>query len=179
MNNTSLTALGGVISALSVFIMFLSGIFPFLTYVIPLFAGLLLIVTVQEVDLKWSFFIYSAVAVLSLLIVADKESAVMYACFFGYYPIAKKILDSKFSKVISWILKFILFNFSIVAGYLGVIYVFSIPFEEMEEFGKYTALVFLGLGNIIFVMYDFMITNLSIIYNRKIHSRVVKLFNFK
>ena len=78
MKNTSLTALGGIVTALSILFMFLSALLPFMTYVVPAFAGLLLIVTVREVDLKWSVYIYIAVSVLSLLVIADKESAVMY-----------------------------------------------------------------------------------------------------
>ena len=85
MKNTSLTALGGIITALSVFIMFLAGIIPNMTYVIPELASILLIVTTQEADLKWSVFIYAAVSLLSIFIVADKEAVVMYVFLIGYY----------------------------------------------------------------------------------------------
>lgn len=179
LNNTSLTALGGIISALSVFMMFLSGVFPFLTYVIPAFSGLLLIVTVREADLKWSFFIYCAVAILSMLVVADKEAAVMYTFFFGYYPVVREFLERHSSGVLKVIAKFAIFNVSVVLGYLVIIYVFAIPIEEMEEFGKYTYLVLLGLGNIIFVLVDNIISNLTYIYDKRWHKRIAKIFGIK
>lgn len=178
LKNTALTALGGVISALSVFIMFLSGIFPFLTYVIPVFSGLLIIVLVREVDLKWAFFVYCAVSILSLLMVADKESAVMYACFFGYYPIAKDIIEAHLKTPFSQLAKFLLFNVAIVLGYVAIIYVFGIPIEDMDEFGKYTPLVLLALGNLVFVVYDMLIRNLNFLYVKKLHKIISKIFDF-
>ena len=178
MRNTALTALGGIITALSVFIMFLSGIIPFMTYVIPAMSGLLLIVTVREAELKWSFFIYCAVSILSLMVVADREAAVMYTFFFGYYPVAKEFYDTRLKGLLKLFAKFITFNISVVLGYLFIVYIFAIPIEEMEEFGKYTNLVLLGLGNIIFVMYDFIIFNLTVIYKKVWHSRINKIFKF-
>ena len=177
--NTSLTALGGIISALSVFIMFLSGIIPFLTYVIPAMSGLLLIVTIKETDIKWSFFIYVAVSILSLLVVADKEAAVMYTFFFGYYPVVKDLIDKHVKHSFRWIIKFIVFNIGVVLGYLFVIYVFGIPIDDMEEFGKYTVFVLLGLGNLTFFFYEITITNLEILYDRKWHTKIQRIFYWK
>ncbi len=179
MKNTSLTALGGIITALSIVFMFMSSLIPFMTYIVPAFAGLLLIVTVEEVELKWSAYIYIAVSVLSILVIADKESAVMYAFFFGYYPFVRSFLDKRIkNRVVNKLIKFLIFNVGVVLGYLLIIYVFAIPLEEMEEFGKYTNLVLLGLGNITFVFYDIVVSNLSYIYDKKCHKQIVKIFKF-
>lgn len=179
MKNTSLTALGGIITALSIVFMFLSSLIPFMTYVVPAFAGLLLIVTVNEVELKWSFYIYAAVSLLSLLVIADKEAAVMYVFFFGYYPFVSKLLDDEVkTKLLNKLLKFLIFNVGVVVGYLLIIYVFAIPIEEMEEFGKYTNIVLLALGNVVFVFYDIVVNNLTIIYNKIWHKRLNKIFKF-
>lgn len=176
LNNTSLTALGGVISALSVFLMLLAGIIPNMTYVIPAISGILLIVTIREADLKWSLFIYISVAVLSLLIVADKEAAVMYTFFFGYYPVAKAFYEKHLNKVLCVLAKFITFNAAILAGYALLIYVFLIPVEGLDRFGKYGALVLLGIGNVIFILYDRIITSLNAIYDKRLHKRLSHLF---
>ena len=37
--------------------------------------------------------IYAAVAVLSLLFAADKEAALLFVLFFGYYPVLKSFLE--------------------------------------------------------------------------------------
>ncbi|MBQ9066094.1 MAG: hypothetical protein IJ133_01005 [Clostridia bacterium] len=177
MNNTSLTALGGIITALSVFIMFLAGIIPNLTYVIPAICGLLLIFTIQEAELKWSVFIYIAVSLLSLLIVADKEAVIMYIFFFGYYPIAKDIYERKLtSKALCYLVKFVTFNVAIVIGYLLLIYIFMIPIEGMDRLGKWTPLALLGLGNVVFLIYDWLCTRLIVLYREKYHDRIRRSF---
>ena len=70
------------------------------------------------------------------------------------------------------------FNISVVLGYLFIVFVFAIPIDEMEEFGKYTNLVLLALGNLTFVFYDILIKNLSVIYDRVWRKQVNKIFKF-
>lgn len=69
--------------------MFLTGLIPIGTYALPAIAGVLLIVAVIEIGAKWAWMIYAAVAVLSLLFAADKEAALLFVLFFGYYPVLK------------------------------------------------------------------------------------------
>ena len=177
MKNTALTALGGIITALSVFFMFLSGMIPNMTYVIPAFSGLLLIVTLEEAELKWSFFIYIAVSILSLIIVADKEAAVMYVFFFGYYPAVKKLYDAHFHGLLRILLKLITFNAAIILGYLLLIYVFLIPSDMMQDtFGVLGPVILLALGNVVFLVYDRLINSLTFLYRKNIHPRIQKLF---
>lgn len=176
LKNTSLTALGGIITALSVLLMILAGVIPNVTYVIPAFSGMLLILTVQEADLKWSFFIYAAVSILSLLIVADKEAAVMYVFFFGYYPAVKELYERHFGKILQIIFKMITFNVTIILGYLLLIYIFMIPIEGFDTFGKWTPFILLLIGNVVFWVYDFLITMLNSIYRKKVHPRISHLF---
>lgn len=177
--NTSLTALGGIVSSLSLFLMFLSGLIPNMTYVIPGITAILLICIIEEAELKWSFYIYIAVSVLSMLLVADKEAATMYVFFFGYYPIAKRLFETKLGRGLGLLAKFLTFNIMIVLGYLLIIYVFLIPVEGMEFLGKWTPLVLLGIGNIIFVIYDYVLSSLTVLYRNKLQSQVQKLFQFK
>ena len=49
-----------------------------------------LIVAVIEIGGEnGAWMIYAAVAVLSLLFAADKEAALLFVLFFGYYPVLK------------------------------------------------------------------------------------------
>lgn len=175
MKNTSLTALGGIISALSIFFLFLAGVIPNLTYVVPAFAALLLIVTLEEAEPKWSLFIFIAVSLLSFFIVTDKEADIMYLFVFGYYPIAKKIFESHFPKWLSWLFKFALFNIMMILGYLVIIYVFLIPVEGLAEFGKWTPLILLAAMNVCLVIYDYLIGSLTALYHKRFHKKVSKM----
>lgn len=176
--NSSKTALGGIVAALSVVMMFLTTVIPTLTYALPAAAGILLVVMVIDVDKKWAFGVYAAVSILSLLILPDKEAAVMYVFFFGHYPIVKAILEGKCKGVLLWVLKFVIFNVSVVAGYLVILYVFQLPFDEMEEYGQWAAWGLLGLGNIVFIVYDIALSRLTTLYILKWRKSFRKFFKF-
>lgn len=176
--NTSKTALGGIVAALSVTLMFLTAVIPTLTYALPAAAGVLLIVMVIDVGKKWAFGVYAAVSILALLLLPDKEAAVMYVFFFGHYPILKAILEEKCRGVLLWVFKFLLFNVSVVAAYLVILYVFQIPFEEMEEYGRFAVWGLLALGNVVFVVYDIALTRLVTVYMLKWRKAFRKLLKF-
>ena len=176
--NTSKTALGGIVAALSVTLMFLTAVIPTLTYALPAAAGVLLIVMVIDVGKKWAFGVYAAVSILALLLLPDKEAAVMYVFFFGHYPILKAILEEKCRGVLLWVFKFLLFNVSVVAAYLVILYVFQIPFEEMEEYGRFAVWGLLALGNVVFVVYDIALSRLVTVYMLKWRKAFRKLLRF-
>lgn len=176
MRKSSVTALGGMLAALSVVFMFMTGLIPFLTYAMPAVCGALLILLVIEANVKWALGVYAAVSVLSLLLAPDKEAAMMYIAFFGYYPVMKSLFEKRCSKSVGWILKFLLFNVAIVLAYVVIIYVFNIPLDEMEEFGKMAVPILLGLGNIVFFVYDIALTRLISTYLASWQKQFRKIF---
>lgn len=169
-------ALCGIISSVSVVLMFMTGLVPFLTYTLPAVSGALLAIIVIEINKKWATGAYIAISLLSLLIVADKEAAMFFVAFFGYYPIIKEVIESKLPKVLEWIVKLLLFNAAAVAAYMVIIYVFGIPFDEMEEYGKYSVFLLLAMGNIIFILYDYCMTSLITLYYQRWQKSFHNLF---
>ncbi len=175
--NSFKTALGGVISALSIVLMFLTGVIATLTYAIPAIVGALLILIVIEISPKFATSVYVAVSILSLLVVADKEAAVMYAMFFGYYPILKGFIEKKLNSVYAWVVKYVVFNVAVISAYIVVSKVFMISFDDIDFLGKFALPLLLAICNIIFAIYDIALTRLlsSYIYNwRKYIKRVFK-----
>lgn len=167
-------ALCGIVSSISVVFMFMTGLFPFLTYTIPAVSGALLTVLVIEINKKWAAGAYVAISLLSFLIAADKEAAVFFAAFFGYYPIIKEILESKLSPFWEWTVKLAVFNCAVVAATVVTVYVLGIPFDETGTFGKYAALILLVVANVIFLLYDYCMTSIIDLYysrwQKKFHS---------
>lgn len=176
--NSAKTSLGGVIAALSIVLMFLTSLMPSMTYALPAAAGILVTIIVIEINKKWALGVYAAVSVLSILLVADKEAAVMYIMFFGYYPILKAVFERRFNKTVSMILKLIVFNISMIIAFIISTYVFMIPFEEMEKYGPVAAFGLLAAGNVIFVIFDFALSNIITIYNMKWRKVFKRIFKF-
>ena len=165
-------AFGGIISAFSVILILLGNI-PMAEYVGPTFAGILLAWAVIEMGAIQSLWVFAASGLLSFLLSGNKEPVMLYVLFFGYFPTLKDVLQRKVKlRVVRWVIKVIVFNVSMVVAYLLLVYVFGMPLEDMQDFGKYTVLILLAGGNALMVVVDFCIEKLSVLYKLKWQKRV-------
>lgn len=174
MKKTHKIAFSGIIVALIVSLM-LSAYFPYFTYSAPAAAALLIAVLVIEIGRKWAFGAYIASSFLTLIF-CEKEAAVLYVGFFGYYIILKGIIEEKFSRTIEFILKQIIFNIAVVISYFAIEKIFGIPFDETGKTGFVFKIFMLVAGNIVFVIYDIGISRVISGYIYKIHPKIVKMF---
>ena len=128
-----------------------------------------------ECGTKYGLTAYAAVAVLSVLLVADKETAAVFV-FLGYYPIVKKFFDRIRPKVLRIILKLLLFNVSAVVLYALLIFVFNMTaiVEEFRTTGTLLLIATLVLGNVAFILLDFCLARLRILYFVKLRKYVFK-----
>jgi hypothetical protein len=177
MKHSANVAFGGMIAALSVALMFSSSLFPFATYAIPAIAGMLLMVVCAQMGYRWAALIYAAVSVLSFLIVADREAALFYAMFFGYYPILKGLLERRNRRVLEWVLKFAVFNASVIAAYWIALNVLGIPDDTLKTFGPAGPWILLGAGNLVFLLYDVALTQMFSRYLYYLQPKLKKWFH--
>lgn len=166
--------MGGVVAALCLVLMLLTSVIPFGTYAFPAFAGILLVLLVFNLGYPYAFAVYIITAVLSFLLVADKEAALLFAVFLGYYPIVKGLIERLKSKVWQYVIKFLLFNATMIGAFYVGTSLLSIPKESFNIFGVYLPWLFLIIGNGVFIIYDLCITRLVTIYLIKWHNRLNK-----
>ncbi len=79
-------ALGGIITALCLLLMFLTGVMPLLYLALPMVAGALLLIIVSEIGTGWAVLTYAAVSLLSIFVTFDKEAALIFILFFWTLP---------------------------------------------------------------------------------------------
>lgn len=152
--------MGALIAALSLVLMLLTGVLPFGTYALPCFAGILLAVIVIEFSVWWALGVYFAVSVLSFLICTDKEAVLYYVLILGIYPVLKSLFERIRLKWLSFGVKILYFNAMAVAAFFISIKLMGIPEESFSLFGYNLPLLFLGVGNVVFVIYDICATRL-------------------
>lgn len=169
-------SLGGIISALSLSLMFLTGFMPLLVYVIPAVTGAMLIIVYVEINAKWAFITYVSVALLCLFITPDKEAGLLYIMFLGHYPLLKMLIEKSVSTIFKWIIKLIVYNIMIIFYYQIIIRIVTSSdlAEEVSEWGKYGAFIFLGLTNIIFIVYDVAVSRLKDLYVKWFRKKILQ-----
>ncbi len=155
-------SLGGIVTAVCLMLMFVTGFMPLLIYTIPAVAGVLMIAIVIEISAAWAFVTYISVGLLSLLITPDKEAVILFIFFLGYYPILKSIIEKIKPVALEWIIKLILFNGAIISAYYVIINVFGIVdlLEEFADFGQYAIPILLLGVNFVFVIYDIALSRM-------------------
>ncbi len=159
-------SLGGIVSALCLVLMFLTAVFPPLNITLPLFAGMLMTVVAIEVSSSWAWVTYATVAILSFFITPDKEAAIFFTVFFGFYPILKDTLEKIKFKILKWLLKFVVFNIAIVIIYQLTVKLLG-TVDLIEEFGFMKQFMLPGLiimFNGIFILYDITLSMVKTAY---------------
>lgn len=167
-------ALGGLVASLSLVLMLITSVIPFGTYAFPAFAGMLLILIVINIGYRYAVSVYFVTSVLSFLLAADKEAALYYAAFLGFYPIIKGLIEHIHSRVLEYLVKYAVFNLCMIAAFYIGLFILSVPKDSFNLFGVYLPWVFLILGNVIFLIYDLCITKLVTLYYVKWHKRLNK-----
>ena len=149
-------ALGGLLAALAVVIMSLGGMIPSATFVCPMMCCIILQMVRSFCSDRIAWAWYGAVAILGLLMSPDKEAAAVFV-FLGYYPIIKPKFDRS---PLKWLWKLLYFNIVILAMYWLLIHLFGMNHlsEEWQELGFILTAVMLVLGNVTFVLLDFVLS---------------------
>ncbi len=150
-----------MVSALSVVLMLVTTVLPVMMYVLPIVTGILIMLTAEVTNKKWAIGTFFSTAIISLLLLTEKETALTYLFFFGWYPLIRERL-SGIPKALQYVLKLVMFNISAVAiGVVGV-YVFGLSKDDYTEFGKYTIPILLAMANVVFVLYEMMLKKYSL-----------------
>ncbi|MBO5163527.1 MAG: hypothetical protein J6B75_03680 [Ruminococcus sp.] len=163
-------ALGGIVSALCLLCMFLAGIMPAFYLILPMAAGTLLMLIAEEVSISWAWLTYISVSLLSMFITADKEAALVFVMLFGHYPIFRIYLDKLKLRVLRFLIKAAVFNICAVAYFYVTVFLFGIDqmLDDMNDIGRYGGWAFLGLGNLIFLLYDFNLEATYTLYIKRL-----------
>ncbi len=157
-------------TALSVAILLLASLFEVADLALSMFASLLLVLALSELGQSYAFMIYAGTVFLSLLLLPQKFTALLYAAFTGLYPLLKRYFDRR-GRVLSWILKFLYLNAALTAALLAAKWIFAIPL--------YTPLlmaVFYGLANLTFVLFDFCLKRVTLLYLVRFREKMKRFF---
>lgn len=138
-------------AAFSVVILLLGAVLGLGIYASPMIAGICLLPIGRTCGTKYHVILWIAVSILSFIFVPDVEENLMYLCLFGLYP----ILYPRFQKIpkgLRIVAKLLFFNVVFIAVEVLVM-LFLVP----EAMGTVLMVVFLLLGNLMFLCYDFII----------------------
>lgn len=166
-NNAARLTVCAMLCALGVVLLLLGSFVEVIDISMAVIASLLCVFAVIEYGGSAPWLVFAVTAILSLLLLPNKTPAVMYAFFFGYYPILKEKLE-KLQKVLSWTLKIVIFNIALVLVFLAVRFVLM-PTVSVEPLWLLIPLI--ALAEAVFVLYDIAMTRLITFYIVRLRER--------
>lgn len=158
----------GMTAALSIVMMVIGSIAGLGMYAAPMFAGLLVAPIGQQLGRKYHVLIWLVVSMLSFMLIANPEQNLMYLCLFGCYPIIWPLFMRIKSPKMQLLAKLAFFNVVVIA--LEALIVLVLVPEVMTAA---MAVILILLGNIMFVMYDFMVPRADVLV-KKLLGRIKK-----
>lgn len=161
---TKKLVLCAIFSALSVMILFLGSVVDVLDLTAAMLASTLCAVVLIEAGQLWPWLTYAVTAAASLIMLPNKLPAVIFLLT-GYYPIIKQKLE-RLNKIVSWVLKILIFNVLLTVFLLVCSSFF--PSADLVLFAglskEINALIGYAAGNVVFVLYDIALSRLITYY---------------
>lgn len=167
-NDTKKLAVCAMLSALGVVLLYAGALVEVVDISMAVIASLLCVVAVIEYGGGASWMIYGVTSIISLLLLPNKTPAALYAVFFGFYPILKEKFEKR-QKMISWLLKEITFNASLVL--MGAVSAYALSGSGSFIFDPILIGIAVVLCEVVFVLYDIALTRLISFYILKLRSR--------
>lgn len=170
-------SLCGLLGALMIVAMLLGNILPLTSALCPAIAGFFLIPALRECGFSYALILFLAVGILSLLLLPNKESALLFSLLLGLYPLCRPALNRITLRPLQLASKLLFFNLLLFTIYALLLFILA-PAALFAEFSTYTGatlLLLLLMGNAAFFLYDTCLNRITFLYEYKLRA---KLFRF-
>ena len=159
-----------MMAAVGVVILYLGSFIEVLDISMAVAASMIATVIVIEYGAPSAWSVYGVSAILSLLLLPQKFPAVMYAFFFGYYPIVKQKIEKMRSRLVQWSLK------SLVFAAATVIMVLFVSLFTPDAPKGILTLLFALLAFVTLFLYDVALTRVISFYVWRLRHRIKNIF---
>ncbi len=161
-------ALGGVLTALSLLLMYLAALLPTGQLGMVALAGLVPAAAVITGGFATGFLCYGATSILSLLLLPGKGCALLYTLLLGLYPVLKGLIERIRKLALELVLKLVFFNLVLtVLWFAFSALVLPMLPERLSGAGWYYA-----VGNGAFLLYDYGVSKLISAYGPRLRQAV-------
>ncbi|MCD7959829.1 MAG: hypothetical protein LUF89_10265 [Ruminococcus sp.] len=167
-------ALGGIIASMCMMCMFLTGVIPMLYLLLPMATSGLIYIMALETSPHWGLMTYISVGLLSIFVTPNKDASLVFILFFGYYPLLCPILKRLHCPPLAFLIRMAIFNAAVLVFFYGSIYLLGADelWDSLGKYGKYGGYILLGIANVMFVSYDYLIGIFPTAYNRVLKPRI-------
>jgi hypothetical protein len=166
--STRFLARAAMAGALGMALLYLASVLPSGKLAIVCASGMLTAFIRMSCGLSWSAGCFAATALLGLFLLPQKSVALLYAVFFGYYPIVKSLIERLPSAFARWIWKLLIYNAAFAVLFLLAFSVLA----GAAQVEKWPLFALIPVGNAAFVLYDIALTQVILYYLRRVAGQI-------
>lgn len=172
-----IVSLCGIMSAVSLVLLFFLGMIPAFEYISPAVSGICLWIVAERLGTRYGMMSYLAVGMLCLFISPNYEASMMFIFLLGWYPIARQYFMKLPHALLRWSVKLCVYAAAAISCYWVLINLMGMKqlMEDMGELGEYGPWILLGMGAVAFVMYDIFLGLFKPFYDGIIKPKLIKL----
>ena len=163
-------ALCGVLCGLAVVVLLLGGLFSLAVYCAPLLAMAVLLPVLEEYGPGTAGAAYGAVAILALLLVPDRETALVYV-FFGWYPLLRPRIAALPSLPVRLVCRLGVCGLSMFLLYGVTIRLLGLTAVTEELGGGWLTAALAVMGCAVFLLLDLALGRPTVLWRRKLRRR--------
>ena len=170
----------GIMVAVSVVAMLLGSYLSVAAYACTAGASLLILIIQEEWGFRHAIVSYVCVSILGILFVPYRRIVLLFVLLVGYYPLVKTRLERIQSKILQLAGKLLLCNGTMVFLFYGtvkLIYTGQL-FTQVGQYAKAAAVLFVLLGNVAFLCYDFALTKILRLYRQILRPKLRKITGY-
>lgn len=174
-------ALGGILVALTIIVLYAISILPISTLAILTIASALIPVCIIRSNIQTSIFVYISSSLIAFFLVPINISF-LYFIFFGVYGIVKYFIERIRKEKLEIVLKLVFFNIVFIIGFiimqnvLGINIIAGLEVLMSRFFdtsGRTIASIILWIvAQPIFIIYDYAMTMIITFYMERIHKNI-------
>lgn len=163
--NSKALAYGAVSAALGTVILYLGSVLPSARLALLCISSLGVVLMALRFDVRRALAVYAVTAALALLVLPGKAMALAYALLPGWYPLIKLRLERLKTPAARYAAKFLAANVVLLPAVLllGRSYFAAMPLPLWQ---------ILVAGEAVFLVYDYALTQIILLYMRKIAGRI-------
>lgn len=161
-------AINAVMTAAVVVMMYLASVLPTGRLGYLGVASVFGVAAVIESGISGGIMVYLASSLLGLIIVPAKEIVLLYALFFGYYPVLKSFAERRKSPVLGWIIKLGVMNIALTI----LIFAFETLFFSVSGLDFAIPATY-AIVNVVFILFDIGVSGVISFYITRIHRKII------
>lgn len=162
-------ALCGLLTALAIVAMLLSGAIGIGTYIGPVLAMIVLLPLLEEYGVRTALAAWLVTALLACMLTSDREMALVYL-FFGWYPVLRPRISRIRPRWAGILLRLVLCNGILFLLYGAMASLFGLA--ETEFSGGLFSLLLLCMGNAVFLLIDPVLARMTVLWHKHMKKRV-------